>query len=117
MAPAPQPGADAVSPAPAETDAKRARLQLEPDDAGAAALTLDEQAACDALDEFAASDAWACGANASGALGTGDAAAALRPKRIRARRPWAQLALGDSHAAGVRCQRARPVRARSRVRT
>jgi alpha-tubulin suppressor-like RCC1 family protein len=55
----------------------------------------------DAPDEFANSDAWACGANANGALGTGDTAAALRPKRVRARRAWCQLALGDSHGAGI----------------
>jgi ubiquitin-protein ligase E3 A len=106
--------------------AAAAEKRARPDDAGAAALTLDAQPGHDCTaeagadggagdadahadadagaadaDEFAASDGWACGANASGALGTGDAAAALRPKRIRARRPWAQLALGDSHAAGI----------------
>jgi hypothetical protein len=82
--------------------AKRTRLALEM----ACALCRElggadaAEAACEEED-FSASDAWACGANASGALGTGDALAALRPKRLRARRPWAQIALGDSHGAGA----------------
>ena len=52
-------------------------------------------------DDFAARDAWAGGANASGALGTGDTVGAVRPKRVRSRRPWSHLALGDSHGAGI----------------
>ncbi len=87
----------------AEAEAKRARLataaadsELLPDASDAAAA---DQAADE--DEYARSDAWACGANASGALGTGDACAATLPKRVRSRRAWAQLALGDSHGAGA----------------
>jgi hypothetical protein len=80
-------------------DAPRAACEAS----GGCAAADGDAAGADAagVDEFASSDAWACGANASGALGTGDALPALRPKRVRARRRWAQLALGDSHAAGA----------------
>ena len=86
-------------------DAKKARL-VEGEVAADGTERSDDAADARVTDEsddgFAASDGWACGANASGALGTGTAATALlRPKRIRGRRPWAQLALGDSHAAGI----------------
>jgi alpha-tubulin suppressor-like RCC1 family protein len=89
------PPAAADDASPSGEECKRARVNDSPEEGAA------EQASAEAADEFAASDAWACGANASGALGTGDTAAAVRPKRVRSRKPWSQLALGDSHGAGV----------------
>jgi len=48
-----------------------------------------------------ASDLFACGANGSGQLGTSDCDARAAPSRVRGRRPWLAVALGDSHAAAV----------------
>ena len=47
------------------------------------------------------SDALACGANASGQLGVGDAVTRTLPTSVSGRRPWRSLAVGDSHCAGV----------------
>jgi len=50
---------------------------------------------------FLASDAWATGCNTSGQLGVGHARSRQTLARLRARRAWGQLSLGDSHGAGV----------------
>jgi len=52
-------------------------------------------------DPFQASNAWACGASASGELGTGSSEASLQPARVRARHAFSTLALGNGTGAAV----------------
>ncbi len=65
------------------------------------AMATDEAPAPVSADAFLASDAWSTGCNSSGQLGVGHERTRLTPARVRGRRPWRCVALGDSHGAGV----------------